>query len=196
MRQGGCQWVHRGKLRDHVNAVAARRKARINATAVAWLPDIPAGTFATRAWAGQRRARTEGLQGQYLSLLSALHDATVPVTGVDGFRAETGLSLAPEKRVAAEQLIRDNVALMTGCDRPVHPIGGFTRDVSIAGIVACCPGGYGFISVDAGHQADDPMVGPGIACSAAGDANLLALQPFRVIATGTPGDCVLSVDAQ
>ena len=114
-------------------------------------------------------------KGKYLALLAAFCVADAPVVGVDGFLARLGEPLEPKWRATAEQTIRDNVALIIGTERPVTLIGGFTRDVDISKIVECCPDGYSFISVDAGHEVDDLVVDLGIAAAVAASDAIIAL---------------------
>jgi hypothetical protein len=124
-------------------------------------------------------------KGKYLALLSALYQDRGPVVGVDGFLASVGTPLEPRWRALAEQNIRDNVALLTGSEHTLTLIGGFTRDVDVSEIVAICPGGFGFISVDAGHEAADLIVDLGIATATAAASAVIALDDvFNLVVPG------------
>ena len=146
-----------------------------------WLSD-EAIDFTSRLFRLQRAANQAGgvlelgvFKGKYLALLAALSGGEAPLVGVDAFLARVGEPLEPKWRATAEQAIRDNVALMIGTERPVTLIGGFTRDVDISKIVECCPDGYSFISVDAGHEVDDLVADLGIATAAAASDAIIAL---------------------
>ena len=95
-------------------------------------------------------------KGKYLSLLAQqVADAGVPVVGVDAFLEKYGVQLAEEWKQHAENAIIGAVESVAGSAANVRLIAGYTHDVPAEKLRTLCPQGYGFISVDAGHDAAD-----------------------------------------
>jgi hypothetical protein len=95
-------------------------------------------------------------KGKYLSLLAQqVAGEGVPVVGVDAFLERFGVRLAEEHKQHAEANILNAVRSVAGSSDNVTLIAGYTHEVSIDRLRALCPNGYSFISVDAGHDADD-----------------------------------------
>jgi hypothetical protein len=95
-------------------------------------------------------------KGKYLSLLASLfQDAGVPAVGVDAFLARLGEPVEPCWQEAAKAQILQTVAGLAPRSIPPVLLAGFTRDIEPAALRAIVPNGFGFISVDAGHEAPD-----------------------------------------
>lgn len=95
-------------------------------------------------------------KGKYLALLAGLTASRdVPVVGVDAFLERAGVKLIPEHRASAEAEIHASVQAVTGAESAVKLIGGYTREIRPSELQKLAPTGYSFISVDAGHDADD-----------------------------------------
>jgi hypothetical protein len=136
-------------------------------------------------------------KGKYLAFLAALHRPDgVPLVGVDGFLARIGEPLDAHYRAEAKRLICANVASLTGGGPPPLLIAGLTRDVDAHAIAALCPGGYSFISVDAGHEADDLVTDLALAAATASPHALVAVDDvFNHIVPGVAeGVCRFFID--
>ncbi len=75
--------------------------------------------------------------------------------GVDAFLARHGLRLEQADKQYAEEVILNGVRSVAGSTDKVTLIAGYTNEVSVDQLRALCPTGYSFISVDAGHDAED-----------------------------------------
>lgn len=103
-------------------------------------------------------------KGKYLSLLAACtRGAGAPLVGVDAFLQRHGVKLIPEHRASAEAEIVRAVASVAGPDVVPTLIGGYTREVDDSELRALAPKGYSFVSVDAGHDADDVEIDAALA---------------------------------
>jgi hypothetical protein len=95
-------------------------------------------------------------KGKYLSLLAQQASGScVPIVGVDAFLERHGVRLADEHKQFAEATILNAVRSVAGSTDNVTLIAGYTHEVSQARLRDLCPAGYSFISVDAGHDAED-----------------------------------------
>lgn len=93
-------------------------------------------------------------KGKYLSLLAQqIPDA--PVVGVDAFLEGHGVLLSEEHRKNAERLILHNVRSVAGAGENVSLVAGYTSEIEADDLRRLCPSGYSFISVDAGHAAEE-----------------------------------------
>lgn len=114
-------------------------------------------------------------KGKYLSLLAQqVAEADVPVVGVDAFLERFGVKLPDEWRDYAEKAIRDAVAKVGGSERSLTLIAGFTSEVSLDRLLDLCPARYSFISVDAGHDAEDVEHDTGMADHLLADHGVVA----------------------
>ena len=95
-------------------------------------------------------------RSKYLALLGALHGGTgLPLVGVDLFIERIGQPVAAEH---VPNIVAGIAASVAGTAPDVTPpliIRARTRDVDASALLAHCPGGYSFVSVEAGHEADD-----------------------------------------
>ncbi len=103
-------------------------------------------------------------KGKYLSLLSrCVQGLDVPVVGIDAFLERPGKKLIDEHRDSAEQEIHNAIVSMTGGPRRAVLIASYTRDLDLGVLADIAPNGFSFISVDAGHEADDLITDMAIA---------------------------------
>ncbi len=95
-------------------------------------------------------------KGKYLSLLASLAQGTgAPVVGVDAFTSRVGEQIPPaDQDYARNAAVATIMAMAPGSAAPTLLV-AFTADVGAAALQELCPGGYSFISVDAGHLASD-----------------------------------------
>jgi len=95
-------------------------------------------------------------KGKYLALLAALAQGTgAPVLGVDAFTSRVGEQIPPADRdYARDAAVATVMALAPGSPPPTLLV-AFTADIGADALRRLCPGGYSFISVDAGHLATD-----------------------------------------
>lgn len=104
-------------------------------------------------------------KGRYLSLLASLAQGTdAPIIGVDAFTSRVGEQIPQADRDYARDVALATVAALAPDAAPLTLLVAFTADVDIGTLRGLGPGGYSFISVDAGHlaadvQADLAMVG-------------------------------------
>lgn len=104
-------------------------------------------------------------KGRYLSLLASLAQGTgAPVVGVDAFTSRVGEQIPQADRDYARDVALATVAALAPGGEPPTLLVAFTADVDLRTLRGLVPGGYSFISVDAGHlaadvQADLAMVG-------------------------------------
>jgi hypothetical protein len=115
-------------------------------------------------------------KGKYLAFLAAIHRPNlIPIVGIEGFLARLGEPLATTDRAAAEIVIRENVRSMLQADAAVVLFGGLTRQIDMTAVKSQCPLGYSFISVDAGHEADDLVTDMGIAVEVVSPIGIVAV---------------------
>lgn len=95
-------------------------------------------------------------KGKYLSVLAQQSsESGVPIVGVDAFLERHGLRLSDEHKRSAENTILNAVRSVAGSTNNVSLIAGYTHEISVDRLRSMCPDGYSFVSVDAGHDADD-----------------------------------------
>ena len=127
-----------------------------------WMAD-EAADLTSRLFHWQRsvRAVTGVLElgvfkGRYLSLLASLAQGTgAPVVGVDAFTSRVGEQIPEPDRDYARDAVLATVAALAPCSAPPTLIVAYTADVEAGTLCGLSPGGYSFISVDAGHLAAD-----------------------------------------
>jgi hypothetical protein len=123
-------------------------------------------------------------KGKYLSLLAALSKAT-PVVGVDAFLERYGVPLADEWVGPVKSEILQAIASLGTDTSRVTLVRGLTSTVSSADLTRLSPNLYRFISVDAGHDAEDLMVDMPLAESVLAPGGIIAVDDaFNSI---TPG---------
>ena len=114
-------------------------------------------------------------RGKYLALLAAANqDAGLPVVGVDMFIERVGKAIPVEHVAHFVGLIEDNVRRVAPGAAPVV-LASDTRALDPAGLLAHCPAGYSFVSVDAGHAADDVVHDLTLASSVLSAGGVVAL---------------------
>lgn len=95
-------------------------------------------------------------KGRYLGLLASLAQGTgAPVVGVDAFTSRVGEQIPPADRDYARDAALATVMALAPGSAPPTLIVAFTADVEAGTLQDLSPGGYSFISVDAGHLAAD-----------------------------------------
>ncbi len=95
-------------------------------------------------------------KGRYLSLLASLAQGTgAPVVGVDAFTSRVGEQIPEPDRDYARDVVLATVAALAPGSPPPTLIVAYTADVETDTLRGLSPGGYSFISVDAGHLAAD-----------------------------------------
>ncbi len=95
-------------------------------------------------------------RGKYLSLLASLfQDTGRPVVGIDAFLVRLGEPAEARFQDAVKALILEAVAGVAPRARVPVLLASFTRDIEPTALRRIVPEGYGFISVDAGHEAAD-----------------------------------------
>ena len=127
-----------------------------------WMAD-EAADLTSRLFHWQRsvRAVTGVLElgvfkGRYLSLLASLAQGTgAPVVGVDAFTSRVGEQIPEPDRDYARDAVLATVAALAPGSAPPTLIVAYTADVEAGTLCGLSPGGYSFISVDAGHLAAD-----------------------------------------
>ncbi len=127
-----------------------------------WMADEAADlTSRLFHWQRSMRAVTGVLElgvfkGRYLSLLASLAQGTgAPVVGVDAFTSRVGEQIpGPDRDYARNAALATVMALAPGSAPPTLIV-AFTADVDVDTLRGLSPGGYSFISVDAGHLAAD-----------------------------------------
>lgn len=113
-------------------------------------------------------------RGKYLALLAQQVVGTgVPVVGVDAFLERFGVKLEEPWRLQAENQIRDAVARVAGSMDTLTLVDAYSRDVTVDHLRAICPA-YSFISVDAGHDADDVEQDAALAGAVLSDDGVIA----------------------
>ncbi len=125
-----------------------------------WMSDEAADlTMRLFRWQRTAQAVTGVLElgvfkGKYLSLLASLAQGTgASVVGVDAFTSRIGEQLPPADRNYARDAAVATITRMAPGSSPPMMLVAFTADVEATALRALCPGGYSFISVDAGHLA-------------------------------------------
>ena len=95
-------------------------------------------------------------KGRYLSLLASLAQGTgAPIVGVDAFTSRVGEQIpGPDREYARDAALATVRALAPGSAPPTLIV-AYTADVEAGTLCGLSPGGYSFISVDAGHLAAD-----------------------------------------
>lgn len=97
-------------------------------------------------------------KGKYLSLLASLtQGAGVPVVGVDAYIARIGEPIADTDREYARKMSVATIRAMAPDAVVPAILIAFTTDIDAPALQAQSPGGYSFISVDAGHLVEDVM---------------------------------------
>jgi len=127
-----------------------------------WMAD-EAADLTSRLFHWQRsvRAVTGVLElgvfkGRYLSLLASLAQGTgAPIVGVDAFTSRVGEPIPGPDRDHARDAALATVRALAPGSAPPTLIVAFTADVDVGTLRGLSPGGYSFISVDAGHLAAD-----------------------------------------
>lgn len=127
-----------------------------------WMAD-EAADLTSRLFHWQRSVRAVAgvlelgvFKGRYLSLLASLAQGTgAPVVGVDAFTSRVGAQIpGPDRDYARDAALATVRALAPGSAAPTLIV-AFTADVDAGALRDLSPGGYSFISVDAGHLAAD-----------------------------------------
>lgn len=114
-------------------------------------------------------------KGKFLGLLAQqVADANVPVVGVDAFLERFGVKLNDQFRESAADQVRDAIASVGGSRDNLTLIASFTNEVTSEQLRQHCPTGYSFISVDAGHDAEDVEHDSGLADSILADCGVVA----------------------
>ena len=115
-------------------------------------------------------------RGKYLALLAALHgDTELPLVGVDLFIERIGQPVAAEH---VPYLVAGIAASVLGAAPGVTPpliIQARTQDMDASRLLAHCLGGYSFVSVDAGHEADEVASDMALAASVLSRGGIVAL---------------------
>jgi len=94
-------------------------------------------------------------KGRYLSLLASLAQGSgAPVVGVDAFTSRVGEQISEPDRDYARDAALATVSALAPGSAPTLVV-AFTSEVDAATLRELSPGGYSFISVDAGHLAPD-----------------------------------------
>ncbi len=94
-------------------------------------------------------------KGRYLSLLASLAQGSgAPVVGVDAFTSRVGEQIPEPDRDYARHAALATVSALAPGSAPTLIV-AFTSEVDAATLRELSPGGYSFISVDAGHLAAD-----------------------------------------
>ena len=115
-------------------------------------------------------------RGKYLALLAALHAGTgVPLVGVDLFIERIGHPVAAEHVPYMIGRIADAVARVAPASVPPMVLHASTFDLGAGDLLPHCPGGYSFVSVDAGHEADDVANDLALAASVLSPGGIVAL---------------------
>ena len=157
-----------------------------------WMADEAADlTRRLFQWQREAQAVTGVLElgvfkGKYLSLLASLAQGTgAPVVGVDAFTSRVGEQIPPADRDYARDAAAATImARAPGSTAPTLLV-AFTADVGADALRALCPGGYSFISVDAGHLADDVLHDLALAEALLGERTIVAADD--VFNAQTPG---------
>jgi len=115
-------------------------------------------------------------RGKYLALLAALHAGTgLPLVGVDQFIERIGQPVAAEH---VPYIVAGITASVLGAAPDATPpliIQARTQNMDASLLLAHCPGGYSFVSVDAGHAADDVASDMALAASVLSQGGIIAL---------------------
>ncbi|HEY0203996.1 MAG TPA: methyltransferase domain-containing protein [Acetobacteraceae bacterium] len=115
-------------------------------------------------------------RGKYLALLGALHAGMgLPLVGVDLFIERIGQPVAAEH---IPHIVAGITASVVGAAPGVTPpliMQARTRDMDVSVLQAHCIGGYSFVSVDAGHEADDVASDMALAASVLSQGGIVAL---------------------
>ncbi len=127
-----------------------------------WMADEAADlTVRLFRWQWSRQAVTGVLElgvfkGKYLSLLASLAQGSgAPVVGIDAFTSRVGEQIPQADRdYARDAAVATVMALAPGSTPPVLLV-AFTAEIELATLQRLSPGGYSFISMDAGHLAAD-----------------------------------------
>ena len=114
-------------------------------------------------------------KGKYLSLLANLfQDQGIPVVGVDAFIIRIGEMVSEETQGLVRQQISKTVTDFAPRAGQPTLVTSWTRDVDPASLRSFSPGGYSFISVDAGHEAPDVEHDLGLAEAVMSDRAVVA----------------------
>ena len=125
-------------------------------------------------------------KGKYLSLLASLAQGTgAPVVGVDAFTSRVGEQIPPADRDYARAAAVATIMAMAPGSTPPTLLVAFTADVGVDALRALCPGGYSFVSVDAGHTAGDVLHDLALAELLLGERTIVAADD--VFNAQTPG---------
>lgn len=124
-------------------------------------------------------------KGKYLGLIAFHHaNLQVPLVGVDAFLAGFGVKLEERWVESAKAEMLRNIGCMAG-PVGVELIRAFTNEIDPADLLNRAPDGYSFISIDAGHDAEDLLVDVGLADRLLSDEGVAAFDD--VFNAATPG---------
>lgn len=157
-----------------------------------WMADEAADlTGRLFQWQRSMRAVTGVLElgvfkARYLSLLASLAQGTgAPIVGVDAFTSRVGEQIPQADRDYARDVALATVAALAPGSAPPTLIVAFTADVDLRTLRGLSPGGYSFISVDAGHLASDVQADLAMAGQLATERTIIAADD--VFNPQTPG---------
>jgi len=115
-------------------------------------------------------------RGKYLALLAALHGgAGLPLVGVDLFIERIGQGIPAEHVPYIVAGIVDSILGAAPDATPPLILHARTQDLDGPALLAHCPAGYSFISVDAGHEAEDVANDLALAGDALSPGGIVAL---------------------
>ena len=114
-------------------------------------------------------------KGKYLSLLASLAQGSgAPVVGVDAFTSRIGEQIPPADREYARNAAEATIKALAPGSMPPTLLVAYTRDIGTGALRELCPGGYSFISVDAGHLAPDVTHDLSLAETLIGERTIIA----------------------
>jgi hypothetical protein len=126
-------------------------------------------------------------KGCFLSLLRGGCDLTEKVVGVDAFFERLGVPLSLEWREHAKNVIKDNVSSIWGDADNVELVAGLTESISAQELLKFSPGGFRFISIDAGHDAENVFGDLCLAEKVLSEDGVMALDDiFNPLTPGVP----------
>ena len=115
-------------------------------------------------------------EGRYLSLLASLTQGTgAPIIGTDAFTPHVGKQVAEADQYRARDAVAATVTALAPGASPPTLIAAVAADVDIDTLRGLGPGGYSFISVNAGRLAEDVAAGLAIAGQLAAEHTAVAV---------------------
>jgi predicted O-methyltransferase YrrM len=114
-------------------------------------------------------------RGKYLSLLAAAGQYTdATIVGVDAFLERIGEKVTPEAQHLVAESIAKSIQNVAPRSREPILVWAFTTEVTQSSLLSHSARGYDFISIDAGHEADDVAHDVALAESLMTDGAILA----------------------